>query len=72
MIEKETDLTVHLWENCVRVVIFREWSLDTALIARIDYGPEFGDELRDLFHQVESTLGIVPDPRSAIESMIIE
>lgn len=43
--DAETDLTVHLWEDVARVVIYRDWTMDTALVARISYGLDFGDKL---------------------------
>ena len=67
-----TDLTVHLWEDVARVVIYRDWESDTALVGRIDYGLDFSDELRELIGRVEQRLRILPNPKEAIESLVVD
>lgn len=75
MVAAHTDLTVHFWLGDIRVVIGRPWANDTALIARLQYGPAFADELRALIEHVDTTLlpsvltGI--SVCSAIESLIV-
>lgn len=72
MSESVTDLTVHLWEDIARVVIYRDWNPDTALVGEIGYGPDFGDNLRALIQEVEQRLRAIPDPQQAIESLVAE
>ena len=67
-----TDLTVHLWDDVARVVIYRDWESDTALVGRIDYGLDFSDELRELIGRVEQRLRILPNPKEAIESLVVD
>ena len=72
MDEAVTDLTVHLWQDMARVVIYHEWNADTALVGLIHYGLDFGDGLRELIQNVEQRLRVIPDPREAIESLVME
>ena len=72
MSESVTDLTVHLWEDIARVVIYRDWNPDTALVGTVGYGPDFGDNLRLLIQQVEQRLRAIPDPQQAIDSLVMD
>ena len=72
LIEAETDLTVHFWQDAARVVIYRDWKADTALVESIGYGPNFGETLNALVQRVEETLRVMPDKRAAIETLVAE
>ncbi len=72
LIEAETDLTVHFWQDAARVVIYRDWKADTALVESIGYGPDFGEALRALVQRVEETLRVLSDTRAAIETLVAD
>ena len=44
----------------------------TESIGRINYGPDFGDDLRQLVDDIENLLVIRPDREAAVESLIIQ
>ena len=67
-----TDLTMHLWDDMARIVMYREWENDTALVGQIHYDQDFGDKLQELIQQVEQRLRVIPDTREVIESLVIE
>jgi hypothetical protein len=51
-----TEVTIHLWEDGARVVIYRGWIADAPPAGEITYDARFAANLRDLIERLEASL----------------